>query len=91
MLAGDVGERSAVGAGADQVLPSSSENMPYCAPWSVRAQQKSRPSASWTTPGSCSPEVERTGIAHQSADSRQVAPSSSDRYQSATARRSKEL
>ena len=66
MLAGDVGETMLVRSGGEKVFPPSVDLKPYWTPVLVRAQLKSEPSDSSTTPGSCIPaEVSGSGIAHQ--------------------------
>src|SRR5689334_19952082 len=90
MLAGEVGDFSSVSTGADQVLPPSADSRPYCAPIAVRHQLNNRPPSSSTTPGSCKPAPVAFGAAHQVPASRQLAPSSSERYHMAMPRESKE-
>ncbi len=91
MLAGPLGDFNSVTAGADQVWPWSVDSKPYWAPWSVRLQENSVPSARSTTPGSCRPLPLRTGSAHQLADSCQVRPSSSEWIHRVMARASQDL
>src|ERR1700691_4681594 len=91
ILAGEVGDLSSVGSGGLQCSPPSSDRQAPCSPWSGRAQEKRVPSASSTTPGSSIPSRLGTGNVHQLGASRQVAPSSSERYQHVIARQSTEL
>src|ERR1035438_8442795 len=90
MLAGERGDLSGVAAKGGHERPALVETHPHCAPRSVRAQLSTLPSANSTTPGSCRPLWLTTGSAHQSFASRQLRPSSSDKYQSARARGSNE-
>ena len=79
MEAGESGERSDVGCGADHVSPASAERLMNWQPAFVRIQSRTLPSLSSTTPGSWAAYAFPLGETMRSTDfpRRQVLPLSS--------------